>query len=726
MHFLQHSHSRSMGLANIIFPFFLGFLSLSFQIFLMREFSAHFYGNEISYGLILAAWLLWGGVGSIVAKNIKTSYRFSRIYYLVAFLFPLTLVVLRFSRYILQILPGQITGLFPIFIFSLVLSLFISFPFGLLFVLNVNFAGGNINRVYLYESLGACAAGLTVYLLFIPFFSNWQGITLAAGLTLLLITLTSSQKKDIPLLVFCLTILIIFTFSDFPFQKLYWKPFHLKKTKDTPYGKLQMIKTEEQLSLYNNSLLVYSYPDKASCEESIHFALLQQPEAVNVLLIGGGVGGGVKEALKYPFTVVDYVELDPGIINLSKKFLPREEVALLGSPRVHTYFQDGRAFLERVAKKYDIIILNLPLPTTAQLNRFYTREFFLKAKEKLVEKGIFSFRISSAENYISSELRDVLSTLYFTLRGVFQEVKIVPGATNIFLASNAALTLDFEKLGEKITALNLNNTYVSPHLLFSRLNPLRIQMLRYSVVNNKQRINEDLKPICYFYTSVLWSTHFKNGEKRILTFFSALSVFWLLDLPLIIFILVISLLLLRKKSSHFYLLPVTIMGLTTIMVEIIIIIAFQTFFGYLYSRIALLFTAFMAGLFLGAFHGQKRKTYHFVQIILLQFGFLLILILIQLFLHFRLHESIAFLLLLLLGFLGGDLFIVANQLYLQKSTHYGLGYGLDLLGSFIGALAASSLLIPLVGLPLLLKYLLILNSFCLLFSVAGLKLKKIL
>jgi len=84
-------------------------------------------------------------------------------------------------------------------------------------------------------------------------------------------------------------------------------------------------------------------------------------------------------------------------------------------------------------------------------------------------------------------------------------------------------------------------------------------------------------------------------------------------------------------------------------------------------------------------------------------------------------EVLFFLYLLALGFLGGDLFIVSNHLFLKEKKNYGLGYGLDLLGSFVGALAASSLLIPLVGLPHLLRYLFLLNSFCFLFLIGGWK-----
>ena len=163
------------------------------------------------------------------------------------------------------------------------------------------------------------------------------------------------------------------------------------------------------------------------------------------------------------------------------------------------------------------------------------------------------------------------------------------------------------------------------------------------------------------------------------------------------------------------------MGFTTIVVEIIVIISFQTLYGYLYRRIALLLTSFMIGLFLGSLRGKKRKRIDFAHLLFIQFGFLLLLLIFHISLKIQPPELFFFILLLLLGFLGGDLFVVSNHLFLKEKKNYGLGYGLDLLGSFVGALAASSFLIPLVGLPVLLRYLFLLNSFCLIFLFAGLK-----
>jgi spermidine synthase len=157
------------------------------------------------------------------------------------------------------------------------------------------------------------------------------------------------------------------------------------------------------------------------------------------------------------------------------------------------------------------------------------------------------------------------------------------------------------------------------------------------------------------------------------------------------------------------------MGFTTIITEIIILIWFQTFFGYVYSRISLLLTTFMFGLFVGALRSLKRKKMNFPQMMAIQSGFIILLFILNFFLRGPLPKFFLFAFLFLLGFLGGDLFVVSNHLFLKEKKNYGLGYGLDLTGSFLGALVASSILIPLVGLLPLLRYLLLLNSFCLVF-----------
>jgi len=669
---------------------------------------------------VLASWLLWGGVGSILASKFKFNLpKFPQFYYAIILLFPLCLIGLRFSRFFLKLLPGEITGMIPILIFSLSIAFFVSFPLGMLFVFNTHFQKGNLSQVYLLESIGSSAAGLIVYLLFIPVFSNWQGTAIISALSSIVIFFSFGGRKHKFSVVLILLFLVLFSAFDFNSQKIYWKPYFLIESKDTPYGKLQVLKTEEQISLYNNTLLDYSYPNLSASEESVHFALLQNPEVKTVLLVGGGAGGSLREVLKYPEAEIDYVELDPEIIRLSLKYLPEEGRKVFQNNRVHTFYQDGRAFLNKIQKRYEVIILNLPEPATAQINRFYTKEFFSIVKKKLTEEGVFSFRVPSAENYISFERQNFLASLYFSLKEVFPVIKIVPGSTNIFLASSYPLSIEADEISQKIEDLNLQNTYVSPHLLFSRLNPLRVNLLKEKISEGKKTINLDFIPISYFYNSVLWSSQFMGLERKIFSFLSNIRSFWLLDFPLALFLFFLFILWLKRRKSSFYLVPLAVMGFTTIVFEIVVIISFQTLYGYLYRRIALLLAAFMIGLSLGSLRGKKRKKFDFTSLLFIQFCFMLLVFLFYPFLKIHPPEILFFVFLLFLGFLGGDLFIVSNHLFLKERKNYGLGYGLDLLGSFLGALAASSFLIPLVGLPLLLRYLFLLNSLCLLFLVGG-------
>ena len=71
-----------------------------------------------------------------------------------------------------------------------------------------------------------------------------------------------------------------------------------------------------------------------------------------VLLIGGGVNGGVAEALKHPTVErLDYVELDPALIAMARQFFPTQTAVFASDPRVHLHFVDGRRFLTTTGDK---------------------------------------------------------------------------------------------------------------------------------------------------------------------------------------------------------------------------------------------------------------------------------------------------------------------------------------------------------------------------------------
>ena len=94
--------------------------------------------------------------------------------------------------------------------------------------------------------------------------------------------------------------------------------------------------------------------------------------------------------------------------------------SVLSDPRVHVHYADGRYFLRNYPKTagdlFDVIILNVPDPQTAQLNRFYTAEFFRSARDHLATGGLLALQLRSSEDYISPDLAEFLRCIYHTMQ----------------------------------------------------------------------------------------------------------------------------------------------------------------------------------------------------------------------------------------------------------------------------------------------------------------------
>jgi spermidine synthase len=733
----------------------LGFSCMSSQIVLFREMMVSFYGNELSLGVMLSVWLFWEGMGAVWANKIAGKKSYSRrklsLWFLLISVATLsTIILIRFSKQILGTAPAEIVGFFSMFVFAFIVMSFLCLCLGITFVLNSKSWAFDesiifsVNRVYLWESLGAGLGGFLVTFILIPNFSNFEMIEMLFALNFLFFAflLTRDLKRWTKALVWVAVIFVIVGFSAskldesldrFSASRM-WRSLSLVYSKDTRYGNISVTRQYEQITFYENGLMLFSYPDDFSAEEAVHFALLEHPHPRSLLLIGGGVGGALSQALKYDSLMIDYVEIDPELIRTGEAHLPEEETKSLKNPWVGIHFMDGRLFvkknLESKDKKlYDVIILNLPDPYTAQLNRFFTFEFFQMIRFILNEKGVFSFRLSSAENYISRELSQYLSSINQTLKSSFEEVKILPGSNNIFLASKKKDTLfdDWQTMVKRLKQRGISTRFVNENFLPDRLSPLRVAFLKDAFPRKTGRTNYDLKPICYFYNSILWSKQFKSLEKPLLLFLSHVRPGWFLGATFFVFSIIFLLcIVFGSRSSNLALAAIFVAGFTSILVEIIVVLSFQIFYGYIYSMIGLIFTLFMLGLVFGAFIIQKmsgQRKISFKGLVLVQFlqviFILSLLVMIWLFAETSPSDVGIMIFLLLLitisGLLGGMEFTLANHLFLEKRTTLkaGTGYSVDLLGASLSSILASAILIPLLGIPTTLFMILLINLVCL-------------
>lgn len=118
-----------------------------------------------------------------------------------------------------------------------------------------------------------------------------------------------------------------------------------------------------------------------------HIPMAVHPNPKNILVIGAGDGGVIRELTRYHnVESIDLVEIDELVIEVSRKFLPTT-ACCLGDERVHIFCEDGVKFIRRCDNKYDVIIVDSTDPFGPGESLF-TKEFYGSCNKALRDDGI--------------------------------------------------------------------------------------------------------------------------------------------------------------------------------------------------------------------------------------------------------------------------------------------------------------------------------------------------
>lgn len=137
-----------------------------------------------------------------------------------------------------------------------------------------------------------------------------------------------------------------------------------------------------------DGLMMLTEKDEFIYHEMItHVAMASNPEIKNVLVIGAGDGGTVRELARYDtIEHIDMVEIDERVVEVSKEFL-QQTACSLDDPRVNIVYDDGLRFVRRKENCYDLIIVDSTDPFGPGEGLF-TSEFYGNCFNALTEKGI--------------------------------------------------------------------------------------------------------------------------------------------------------------------------------------------------------------------------------------------------------------------------------------------------------------------------------------------------
>ncbi|NUO07350.1 MAG: polyamine aminopropyltransferase [Candidatus Brocadia sp.] len=242
-------------------------------------------------------------------------------------------------------------------------------------------------------------------------------------------------------------------------------------------------------------------------EALVHPSLILHPGAESVLILGGGEGATLREALRYQtIKKVVMVDIDKEMIDCSKKYLPSFHAGAFDDNRVELVIEDGRKYLERTKDRFDVIIVDVNDPLEGgPAYMLFTMEFYQIVAERLKKDGIFIVQSGAASVSENESFTSICHTLSKVFPHVFPYVAYIPSYAlqwGFTMATHNPSNLDIT--GEEIDArihLRLTGALrfydsITHHALFNLPKYLRAD------IQKQRRIIRDKDPLKELYPGI--------------------------------------------------------------------------------------------------------------------------------------------------------------------------------------------------------------------------------
>jgi len=350
-----------------------------------------------------------------------------------------------------------------------------------------------VGRVYFFNILGNVLGGLATGFLLLPILGTEQTFLLfilMGGLFALgFKPLNLFRKAGI---VFAVILLLIW----FPKKGQLYALMH------TPPGPDYKAYFEEGLEgvimTYQKNSSVVNYINGHSHGGRPGYAFYTQvieaasvaTAAKEILVIGYGTGSITEAALKIPgIKKVTVIEINKTLIRNFKKMPLFQN--LLSTPRLEMIFDDGRRFLLRSNKKFDLIFMSPLRTTTAYANNLYSRQFFQLAAQHLQPHGIL---VAWTDEY------EVMSQ---TLASVFANIHLyLLNPEGFFFASS--LPINYKGHNWSNVILHQFSEYDHKIILTTKSRLKRLKGPRFLNYIKDFPVNQDWKPVGEYYIGLEW------------------------------------------------------------------------------------------------------------------------------------------------------------------------------------------------------------------------------
>ena len=199
-----------------------------------------------------------------------------------------------------------------------------------------------------------------------------------------------------------------------------------------------------------------------------HVPILAHGRAKRVAIVGGGDGGALEEVLKHDVERAVLVEIDPGVIALSQRFLGSICGGAFDDPRAEVVHADGTAFMKSTGETFDVIIVDSTDPI-GPATALFQREFYADCARRLGEGGILV-----AQSGVSFAQAGEARATHARMKPLFADARLylvqVPTYSGGFMTlgwgcrSPAPRRIPTERIARRFAASGIETRYYTPEV----------------------------------------------------------------------------------------------------------------------------------------------------------------------------------------------------------------------------------------------------------------------
>jgi spermidine synthase len=202
-----------------------------------------------------------------------------------------------------------------------------------------------------------------------------------------------------------------------------------------------------------------------------HPLLLAHPNPKNVLVIGAGDGGILREVLKHRIKKAIIVELDEEVITSSKKYLPSISKGAFSNKKVKIVIDDGAKFVAQTKEKFDVVIVDSPDPV-GPAKVLFSKKFYTDIFSVLTKNGLM-IRQTGSTILQPKEIGENYKILTKIFPYVTPQIAAIPtyiGGFFSFLIASKSINYDkipFKTIERRYNQKNLKTQYYNPYIHFA-------------------------------------------------------------------------------------------------------------------------------------------------------------------------------------------------------------------------------------------------------------------